>query len=325
MLLTRRFVWQARWRALVTGQWRAWIGVVLFIGIGAILLTVAWLMLRAHASGLLAAMLAQPLVLVGCCAALASHVTMHGRRRQIAQFAQSWLAALALSPSQMRMAFFAPIAWRIALIWLAFASAVLVSASSVRIAVGSVFSLQVCVLLGTLAGALLGWRLGAEPRSVRQTRQAWGRARRAFARTDALSVLSHWPLVHARSRADPAFHARVVLPILLAMPVGIPLSAVIAILALCALALLLLELARALLVVVPIAVNWLRSTPLPAARLMRRLGLRTLVWFGVFLGLTLMLLIGGGLQTSHTLIFGGCTMLALLAGCLWRWPRLGST
>ena len=223
------------------------------------------------------------------------------------------------------MALIVPIACRVTLIWLGFASGVLIAASNAHIASGSVVSLQVCVFIGTLAGALLGWRFGAERRRGHQARLAWGHVRRAFTRTDGRSVLSHWPLVHARSHADPAFHARAVLPALLGMPVGIAFGAVVSILALSVLVLLLVELARALVALVPIAVIWLRSTPLPTAILIRLVGLRTLVWFVVWLGFTLLLLIGGGFPLDYASICGVTIMLTLFAGCLWRWPRLAST
>ncbi len=324
ILQAELLAWRAGWRSLKHWRARTWLIMAALAVAGATLVVCWWILICAHAQWLLATAMLQPLAVLGLCAALTCYIAMHGRRRRHAHFAQSWLAALPLSPDRIRLALGVPVALRIALVWLALALTIFLAAAVTHAARSAVVSLHLCVFVGALLGAMLGWRLGRVTQHQSRHVLAWGRVGTAFTRIDGLGVLSRWPLLQARSSADPKFHARVFLPLLLAMPAGLSLPVVICILAVCVFSLLLVEIARGLLSVIPAAVCWLRSTPLPQTLVMRKLGQRTGLWFAVWLVVPSGLLVGLGMPLRYSIAFDLGVVFALVAGCAWRWPRLHS-
>ncbi|MEO8803485.1 MAG: hypothetical protein ABI304_04925 [Rudaea sp.] len=322
ILHAETLAWQSRCRSIRNWPARTWLGVAAMVLLGIALVAVWWSLTRAHASWLLTTAMLQPLATLGLCAALTCYIAMHERRRRYAQFARSWFTALPLSPGQLRVAAACPVAVRVMLVWLALALTIAVAAAVAHPAAKILVSLQLCFFLGAFFGGLLGWWMGRVTPHHRSNSLAWGRVGKALVHTDGLSIVSRWPLLQARSGVDPKVHARVFLPLLLGMPVGLPLAAIVFILAMSTLILLLIEIARGLLAVVPVAAHWLRSTPLTATVVMRALGQRAGLWFTGWLTVASAMLVGLGLPLPAACALIGCVVLALAAACQWRWPRL---
>lgn len=322
ILHAEMLAWRARCRSIKDWSARAWLIAALMTVLGIALIVGWWSFSRAHASWLLATAMLQPFGVLGLCAALTCYVAMHGRQRRYARFAQSWFTALALSSRQTGVALALPVAGSVLLVWLALAMTIAFAAAATAPAAKIIVSVQLCIFLGTMFGGLLGWWFGRKARHRGGRALAWRRVGKALARTDGLSIVSRWPLLHARSAVDPTFHARVFLPVLLGMPVGVPVTAIVFIIGMCGVTLLLIEIARGLLSVVPEAALWLRSTPLPTPVLIRTLGRRTGSWFIAWLVVTGAALIGLGLPLPVSGALVACAMLALVGACAWHWPRL---
>ncbi|ANB16057.1 hypothetical protein [Dokdonella koreensis] len=209
----------------------------------------------------LAAAPAGVLVLAG---ALAAIRTRRLRRRWRAAQARSWLAALPVTPGQravattvrLALAQAGPLAGALAALgWLALAGS------------PGAFPLRLAVLVaaGWLAGSLIGAGFDRRPAAPRR-RQPRTAARPAGA--SGWRVLAAWPLRIARAQADPAVHARVLGPLILAMPLPMstPLDIVLPALLVLVALVALVECLRGLLAAIAASGGWLRGTPLAGRR-----------------------------------------------------------
>lgn len=269
-----------------------------------------------HGTVLTTLMLGYPLMLTGICATPACYIAMRARRRQSLEFAQSFLAALPISHQQIRAATARSVAAETLVCLTVCALPVCIALVAAGGDVRVFTSILACVGFGVIAGSLLGWRLALRATSGVTRRPGNDlRWQVRFARRSGRQALGHWPMLQARRSTDPGFHARVLLPVLLSMPVGIPLPIILAIIACFALLLVAWEWLRALHAVLPAAMRWLRSLPVPALTLLMHVSLHCVVWFVAAILVAAALSLGIGVPAVVVIGFGVFAMSGLLVAC----------
>jgi hypothetical protein len=214
----------------------------------------------------------------------ASAVVKRQRTKWQATYVHSWLATLPLQPS----AFTRAIALR------AFSSALIVLIVVCVVALGaSVLShsgiaeslrLLGIYCVGGVMGSLLGWWFPQRTRRVDQIASTDAGAAGSAAQvvTPSLNVLSRWPIAQARVWNNPRTLVRTLLPVMLAIPMGVSANVAIAILILLGVSVHLVVLLRATAYVAGKSAAWLRPTPISLGRftwaVMRRPLLQQVQW-----------------------------------------------
>lgn len=272
-------------------------------------------LLHANGAWLGASMATHPLTLSGLCAAVACYAVLRTRRRRRRELSHSFLVALPLEPVQIDRA--DARAAMPAVLGLALAAVVLIGvAATATGAQVPVAWLVPCALIGIAFGSVLGWRFAATTISQIGTSPTGLRWRTAFAHRRGMDALAYWPLLYLRSRTDPRTQARVLLPVLLAMPVGIPITTAFSIVALFVLLLALRELASTLLQILPRAFAWLESLPLTPTTLLTRVCWRIGAYCAAVLLGCAGLLVLAGLSRAALIVLGTCVTALFAASAL---------
>ena len=187
------------------------------------------------------------------------------RRAMSAAHAASWLASIAVDAQAL-----ARHQWRIVARYVGLALVVLVLALTVLSWRANVDPAFYCAAVGMALGTLtlaatIGWWAGGRDMSPKNARGRSARVASAV-RGVGFAALAHWPTARLRERSSGQRMSRLLAPAFMLVPAGSSGAVATAMIGFWLVLLIAAQMWFALRDIVPRAAQWLRATPLPAAR-----------------------------------------------------------